>query len=75
MIHDSMIRLQGGNYTNEGLVEIYCNGQWRTLCDDGFNGTDATIICKQLGYTGYANYSSLYKLVYCKFNFSSLYLL
>ena len=23
-----MIRLQGGNYSNEGRVEVYCNGQW-----------------------------------------------
>ena len=23
-----MICLQGGNYSNEGHVEVYCNGQW-----------------------------------------------
>ena len=53
-----MIRLQGGNYTNEGRVEVYCNGQWGTICDDGFNGTDADTICKQLGYNNYANYNN-----------------
>ena len=43
-----MIRLQGGSYSNEGCVEVYCNGQWGTICDDGFSGTDARTICKQL---------------------------
>ena len=54
-----MIRLQGGNYTNEGRVEVYCNGQWGTICDNEFNGTDATIICKQLGYNSYSSYDHL----------------
>ena len=48
-----MIRLQEGRYSNEGRVEIYCNGQWGTICDDGFDSTDANTICKQLGYGGY----------------------
>ena len=54
-----MIRLQGGRYSNEGRVEVYCNGQWGTICDDGFSSTDANTICKQLGYTGYTNYDHL----------------
>ena len=54
-----MIRLQGGNYSNEGSVEVYCHGQWGTICDDGFNGTDAFTICKQLGYNSYSNYDHL----------------
>ena len=54
-----MIRLQGGNYTNAGRVEVYCNGQWGTICDDGFNGTDAHTICKQLGYNSYYSYDHL----------------
>ena len=31
-----MIRLQGGNFVNQGRVEVYCNGQWGTICDNGF---------------------------------------
>ena len=54
-----MIRLQGGNYSNEGRVEVYCNGQWGTICDDGFGSTDAWTICKQLGYNSYYNYDHL----------------
>ena len=51
-----MIRLQGGNYSNEGRVELYCNGQWGTICDNGFTSTNAQTICKQLGYNNYFNY-------------------
>ena len=51
-----MVRLQGGDYSNEGCIEVYCNGQWGTICDDGFGSTDARTICKQLGYNGYSSY-------------------
>ena len=51
-----MIRLQGGSYPNEGLVEVYCNGQWGTICDDGFSSFDAQTLCKQLGYNNYYSY-------------------
>ena len=54
-----MIRLKGGRYPNEGRVEVYCNGQWGTICDDGFDSTDAQTICKQLGYNNYNNYDHL----------------
>ena len=54
-----MIRLQGGSYCNQGRVEVYCNGKWGTICDDGFGSTDARTICKQLGYNNYYNYDHL----------------
>ena len=54
-----MIRLQGGNYSNAGRVEVYCNGQWGTICDDGFGSTEAKLICKQLGYTDFVHYNHL----------------
>ena len=56
---EGMIRLQGGSYSNQGRVEVYCNGQWGTICDDGFGSTDAQTICKQLGYNFYYNYDHL----------------
>ena len=52
-----MIRLQGGSYSNQGRVEVYCNGQWGTICDNGFNSIDAFVLCKQFGYTGYIKYN------------------
>ena len=59
-----MIRLQGGAYSNEGRVEVYCNGQWGTICSTGFGTTDANTICKQLGYDNYYRYNHLSMLVY-----------
>uniref|UniRef100_A0A1X7T9X4 SRCR domain-containing protein n=1 Tax=Amphimedon queenslandica TaxID=400682 RepID=A0A1X7T9X4_AMPQE len=32
-----MIRLQGGDYSNEGRVELYCNGQWGTICESSIS--------------------------------------
>ena len=46
-----MVRLTGGDYSNQGLVEVYCNGQWGTVCDDYFTTTTAQVVCRQLGYT------------------------
>ena len=54
-----MVRLQEGSYPNQGRVEVYCNGQWGTICDDGFSSTDARTICKQLGYNNYYKYDHL----------------
>ena len=68
--YDLQIRLSGALYTNQGLVEVYCNGQWGTVCDDSFNQIDANTVCRQLGYTGAAQYDRLTLLyVTCyKFN-------
>ena len=57
--YPGMIRLQGGAFVNQGRVEVYCNGQWGTICDDGFDSNDANMICKQLGYTHYTYFNHL----------------
>ena len=33
---------------SQGHVEVYCNGQWETICDNAFSSTGAQTICKQL---------------------------
>ncbi|XP_032189167.1 neurotrypsin isoform X2 [Mustela erminea] len=46
------IRLMDGENKKEGRVELFINGQWGTICDDGWTDKDATVICRQLGYKG-----------------------
>ena len=53
-----MIRLTGGSYHNDGLLEVYCNGEWGTVCDDTFGGTAATAAWRQLGYQSVVYFGS-----------------
>ena len=49
---NGMVRLRDGEFVNEGRVEVYCNGEWGTVCDNGgvagLTGID--VFCRQLGY-------------------------
>ncbi|KAI6650378.1 hypothetical protein LOD99_5815 [Oopsacas minuta] len=44
---DGTVRLTEGD---NGLVEVYLNGSWGFICDDGWDETDADVTCQILGY-------------------------
>ena len=49
-INDS-IRLSGGAMSTEGRLEYCYQGSWTPLCSAG--SKEATVACRQLGYTNY----------------------
>jgi len=44
------VRLVGSGNPQEGLLEVYYNGSWGTVCHDHFNNAAAGVVCHTLGY-------------------------
>ncbi|KAG8507485.1 Galectin-3-binding protein [Galemys pyrenaicus] len=47
---DGDMRLADGQAPSEGRVEIFYRGQWGTVCDDEWDLTDASVVCRALGF-------------------------
>ena len=45
------MRLRGGASDEyDGSVDVCVGGVWVTVCDDMWDLSDATVVCRQLGY-------------------------
>ncbi|XP_060581084.1 scavenger receptor cysteine-rich type 1 protein M130-like [Ruditapes philippinarum] len=49
-LSNGSVRLVDGANPYEGRLEVYYNGTWGTVCDDYFNETSASVVCKMLSF-------------------------
>lgn len=77
------VRLMNGKNRCQGRLEIFHNGDWGTVCDDGWDLEDAKVVCRQLAcgevmkatneaYFGQGTGNILLENVQCKGNESSI---
>ncbi|XP_061193624.1 scavenger receptor cysteine-rich domain superfamily protein-like [Saccostrea echinata] len=49
---NSTVRTVNGSSPDEGLVEVLVNDQWRRVCSNDWGKSDASVACRDLGYSG-----------------------
>ena len=42
-----------------GRLEVYINGRWGTVCDNGFSNTSANVVCQQMGFSAAVRWTNI----------------
>ena len=53
------IQLVNGSTTYEGRVEICFSETWGTVCDNLWGASDASVVCRQLGFSRHSEFIAL----------------
>ena len=53
--NERSIRLAGGPFFLEGRVELCVNGDWGTVASNNWDYRDASVACRQLGFSPLGN--------------------
>ena len=55
-----LVHREDGSSPAAGLLEIFLNEQWGTICDSGFDLIDANVACRQMGYRAAVNFATAF---------------
>lgn len=47
------VRVRGTSSERIGRVEVCINGTWGTICTEKWDNIDASVVCRQLGFSPY----------------------